>query len=175
MLFTDQISSVYGGEPVELPNHSISYLSLGSHFLRLRVSDGVNETVQRDIQVEIVDTTVPTLAPVPNLTILWPPNHQMKDIYIDANAADNLGYVLLSAMVFSNEPEAGIDVDDLSPDWTEPIIDQENGIISLQLRSERSGSGDGRIYTISISAADQSGNNSTIDIEIIVPHDKRKK
>lgn len=59
--------------------------------------------------------------------------------------------------------------------WTEPMIDQENGIITFQLRSERSGNGNGRVYTITITAADTSNNTTTANIEITVPHDKKKK
>ena len=60
-------------------------------------------------------------------------------------------------------------------DWTEPVIDQDNGIITLQLRAERSGTGEGRIYTITITATDESGNSSQAQVNIIVPHDKRNK
>ena len=100
----------------------------------------------------------------------------MVDIIIEANAEDDSGLpVTLSATVSSNEPQDGQGDGDQSPDWTEPVIDQENGIITLQLRSERSGSGDGRIYTITITATDQADNSSQAEVEIIVPHDKRKK
>ena len=75
----------------------------------------------------------------------------------------------------SNEPQEGLGDGDTAPDWTEPVIDQANGVISLQLRAERSGSGDGRVYTIAITATDNSGNSSTAPVEIIVPHDKGKK
>jgi hypothetical protein len=39
---------------------------------------------------------------------------------------------------------------DKSSDWTGPNIDQVKGIITLQLRAERSGKGNGRIYTVTI-------------------------
>ena len=100
----------------------------------------------------------------------------MEDITIETNASDNSGIMpTLTASVYSNELQEGLGGGDKTPDWTEPVIDQENGIISLQLRAERSGSGDGRIYTISNTAANQSGNTSTVNIETIVPHDKKKK
>jgi len=175
VLFSDNQSTIYGGDPVTLPDHIVSDLSLGIHILTLRVNDGVNDSVSSDITVEVIDGTDPTLAPVSNKTILWPPNHKMVDIVIEANASDNSGgAVTLSASVSSNEPEDGLGDGDTAPDWTEPVIDQENGIISLQLRSERSGSGEGRVYTITITASDESGNFSTADVEIIVPHDKGK-
>ncbi|MBS3905522.1 MAG: hypothetical protein KGZ49_00675, partial [Syntrophaceae bacterium] len=74
-----------------------------------------------------------------------------------------------------NEPQDGLGDGDTSPDWTEPVIDQINGIITLKLRSERSGRGNGRIYTITITAGDASGNRSQANVEIKVPHDQRKK
>jgi len=64
---------------------------------------------------------------------------------------------------------------DKSPDWTVPTIDQVKGIITLQLRAERSGSGNGRVYTITINGTDTSGNKSQAKVEIRVPHDQGKK
>jgi hypothetical protein len=60
-------------------------------------------------------------------------------------------------------------------DWEVVDIDDDSGIITLRLRAESLGSGDGRIYTITITATDEAGNSSTSDVEIIVPHDKREK
>jgi sugar lactone lactonase YvrE len=169
-------TTIIGGDPVDLPSHDITNFTIGFHTLTLHVNDGVNDPVTGDITVEIIDSTAPTLAPVPNKTILWPPNHKMVDIMIEANAGDNSGDpVTLSATVSSNEPEDGLDDEDEAPDWSELVIDQANGIIDLQLRSERSGSGDGRVYTITITATDASGNSSQSLVEIIVPHDKGKK
>ncbi len=176
VLFTGPVQTTYGGEPVHLPNYENSDFDLGSHTVTLGVHDGVNQPVSNDITVEIIDTGAPTLSPVPDKTILWPPNHEMIDITIIANASDNSGGPLtLAATVSSNEPEDGLGDGDMSPDWTEPVIDEGGGIITFQLRSERSGSGSGRIYTITIKATDESGNTSEAQVEIIVPHDKRSR
>lgn len=174
-LFSGLIETILGGDPVTLPEHITSNLNLGSHTITLTVNDGVNSPVSSDITVEIIDTTAPTLAPIPNKTILWPPNHNMVDIIIEANASDNSGDVTLSAIVSSNEPEDGLGDGDMSPDWSVPVIDQENGTIILQLRSERSGTGDGRTYAVCITAIDESGNSSQATVEIRVPHDKGNK
>ena len=176
ILFTGSIKALNLGSPVDLPYLDVTNLTLGLHTLTLRVNDGINSPVVSDITVEIIDTSDPTVAPVPNKTILWPPNHKMVDIMIEANAADNSGNpVTLSATVTSNEPVDSLEDEDVAPDWSEPVIDQGNGTIALQLRSERSGSGSGRVYTIAITATDGSGNSSEALVEIIVPHDNGKK
>jgi hypothetical protein len=170
------IQAVEGGDPVTLPDVGVVGLGLGAHILILEVSDGINDPVSSDITVEVVDTSVPTLHPEPSETILWPPNHQMVDIVIAANAADNSGLPpTLSVEVTSNEPVDGTGDGDMSPDWVIDAIDQVTGMISLQLRAERSGSGDGRVYTVAITATDDSDNSSEAAVEIIVPHDKGKK
>jgi hypothetical protein len=45
----------------------------------------------------------------------------------------------------------------------------------VELRAERSGSGQGRVYTVTITASDLSGNQSTATVDVRVPHDRRKK
>ena len=47
-----------------------------------------------------------------------------------------------------------------------------NWVTTAQPRAERSGSGNGRIYTVRITATDTSGNSSYGDVNIIVPHDQ---
>ena len=176
VLCAGSVQALDDGKPVELPNYFISGLSLGQHTITLYVHDGINDTVMSGINLEIVDTSVPTLAPVPSQSILWPPNHKMVDILIETNATDNNGMpVTLSASVASNEPEEGLGDGDMAPDWTIPIIDQETGLIQLLLRAERSGSGNGRAYSVVIIATDVSNNSSTATVEIVVPHDNSMK
>lgn len=116
------------------------------------------------------DYEKPTMAPEANKTFLWPPNHKMVDITIDAHAWDNSGRTTLSVDVMSNEPEEGLGDGDATPDWTAPVIEQVAGIITLQLRAERSGEGNGRVYTIAITATDPSNNSHTVYLNIVVPH-----
>ena len=176
LLFSGSAAAIHGGSPVTLSEQIVNDFDLGIHTLTLSVSDGVNEAVSSDITVVVIDTTAPVLAPLTDNTILWPPNHKMVDVTIWANASDNSGGpVTLFATVVSNESVEGLGDGDESPDWSVPLIDQENGVITLQLRAERSGSGDGRVYSINITATDESGISSYAIVETIVPHDKAKK
>ncbi|MBW2663844.1 MAG: hypothetical protein JRD93_18160 [Deltaproteobacteria bacterium] len=176
VLCTGTVQALAEGFPVELPSCIISGLSLGQHIIALYVDDNINATVMSDINLEIVDTSVPTLAPVPSQSILWPPNHKMIDILIEANANDNSGLpVTLIATVASNEPEEDLGDGDMAPDWTIPVINQEMGLIQLLLRAERSGSGNGRVYSVVITATDDSNNSSSATVEIVVSHDNNLK
>lgn len=172
VLSSGSIQTVKLGNPVSLTGPTISNLSLGAHALTLQVSDGVNPPVSADMLVLITDTTPPRLAPVSDKTVLWPPDHSMVGILIHANASDNSGMpVMLSASVSSNEPETGLGDWDIGPDWTDADIDQDRGVIALQLRAERSEWGNGRQYTVAITATDPSGNVSAANINIVVPRE----
>ncbi|MFB0532091.1 MAG: sialoglycan-binding domain-containing protein, partial [Desulfatiglandales bacterium] len=121
------------------------------------------------------DGTAPTLSPVAVPAILWPPNHNMVDVTIYTNASDNSGGpVTLNADIYSSEPPETDGDGNTVPDYTDPLIDQATGEITLQLRSERSGKGDGRTYTVLITATDESGNSSSAEVKILAPHDKSR-
>ncbi len=92
------------------------------------------------------------------------PNHRMVDITVNYSVTDNCGPVTTSLSVSSNEPINGTGDGDTSPDWV--VVDAQH----VQLRAERAGGGDGRIYTITIAATDSAGNTSTQNVTVTVPH-----
>jgi len=180
VLASGAVETPAGGGSVFLPNLEIAAgdpgFPLGVHEMELRVSDGVNAPVSKFVSVEVIDTMAPSLSPVPNVAILWPPNHTLQPVTIEANAFDNGGGAIdLEVEVLSSEPP-DTDVDgNTIPDFYIDTVDDETGVIELRLRSERSGKGDGRIYTITIAATDESNNQSIAIVEVLAPHDKRKK
>jgi len=71
--------------------------------------------------------------------------------------------------VTSSEPDNGLVDGDTSGDW---VI---TGPRTANLRAERSGAGNGRIYTLSVSCRDATGNaGPSASINVIVPHDRGK-
>lgn len=146
-------------------------LDLGEHTVSVAVSDGVATTVSCTSTITVVDTVAPTIKSVkatPNS--LWPPNHKMKNVNVKVVAEDACGDVTWKILsVSSNESEDGTGDGNTGPDWN--IVDED----TVQLRAERSGNGDGRIYTITVEATDESGNTATDTVEVTVAHSKGKK
>ena len=80
---------------------------------------------------------------------LWPPNHQMVDVEVPFAVSTECATCSLS--VTSNEPENGLGDGDTGPDYE--IVDAHH----VRLRAERSGTGDGRVYTIAITCLNGAG------------------
>ena len=144
---------------------------IGTHTVTWASSDPAGVTGTATQTVRIVSH-----APVVEEGVLWPPNHEMSTVTIEANVVPALqGLVTLSAYVTSSEPEEGLGDGDQAPDWGEPEIDQEAGIIRMPLRAERSAQGYGRIYTVTVVATDSEGHQYEASVYVDVPHDRSDK
>jgi hypothetical protein len=113
---------------------------------------------------ELYTPTGPTITDLnakPN--ILWPPNKKMVPVSVSVNTTDGCGAVSCQIVnVTSNEPVIpGVD-------W---II---AGPLTINLRADRLGKGNGRIYTITVQCTDGAGNNTQKDVLVKVPHDQGK-
>ena len=156
-LASGAVETIEGGDAVPIPDLTVPAgdprFPLGEHVIELRVNDGVNESVSAFVSVEVTDTTAPSLSPIPSVTILWPPNHELVPVTIWANAFDNGGgAIIVSVDLMSSEPPDTDGDGNTIPDYYIDSVDDETGIIELRLRSERAGTGDGRTYTITIRA-----------------------
>ena len=128
-------------------------------------TDASNNTVTCSQTITIVDNVPPTIIGESASTyVLSPPNHTVRDVTINYTATDNCA-VTSVITVTSNEPINGVSDGDTDPDWI--VVDNHH----VKLRAERSAKGDGRIYTITITATDPSGNTSSKTLEVRVPHD----
>jgi hypothetical protein len=99
--------------------------------------------------------------------MLWPPNHKMVNVAVRYQVIDNCDPAPDTTLtVTSTEPANGTGDGNTSADWN--VIDAYH----VQLRAERAGNGGGRTYTITITSTDVSGNSSTQDVTLVVPHDR---
>jgi hypothetical protein len=120
------------------------------------------------VVVYIRDATPPDIHSVtPTTGTLWPPNHKMVPISVTMDVSDFIDPAPACSLtaVSSSEPEEGLGDGDERPDWT------ITGPLSVDLRSERSGLGTGRTYTITLQCVDASGNTATKSAIVTVPHD----
>ena len=118
----------------------------------------------------IIDHEPPKLNVAASPAVLWPANHKMQDIAVTIQVSDNLdpSPTVKLESITSNENQDALGDGHTSPD----IAVDSSGRISL--RAERSGLETDRIYTITYSARDRSGNVSFASAQVVVPHDQRK-
>jgi len=164
-----------GSEVGESP---IINLPLGTHTISLIVNDGNVNSEPDTVDVTVIDQTLPeiTLSVSPNT--LWPPNHKMVPIAVLITATDSCdpNPILQLKSITMNEGE---ETNTYDPAWDNTLGDgrtlddiqvDESGNISL--RAERSGTGMGRIYIITYSVTDASGNTATASATVTVPHNQ---
>ncbi len=137
-------------------------LPLGASTVQLTVDDGRGGASSDTVDVNVRDTTAPVPGPATaSPSSLWPPNHKMVAVTVQANAQDacNVAPSCAIQSVTANEPIDGGAVEITGP-------------LSLKLRSERAGGGSGRIYTLQIACRDSAGNTALTTATVTVPHDQ---
>jgi hypothetical protein len=140
----------------------------GTNDVSVGVTDDGTNVVMCSSVVIVQDTTPPVIQSIvatPN--VLWPPNHKMRLVNVVVRANDACGPVRWRITnITSNEPEDGLGDGHTSPDW---LIPRPH---AAMLRSERSGPGSGRIYTISVEVSDLANNMTNATVQVRVPHDR---
>lgn len=124
-------------------------------------------------EVTVDDTQAPVITTNHQTVTLWPPNHKYATVKVAdlvTSASDNcdpgvgLGSVRI-ASVTSDEPDHGGGSGNTSNDI---VIAAD--CKSVQLRAERMGGGDGRVYTITFETTDASDNAGPATARVTVPH-----
>jgi hypothetical protein len=150
---------------------------LGTHTFTLTVTDfgGLSSTATTHVTVR--DTTQPSLTVSLSPNVLWPPNHKLMlvtgTIQMSDTCDPNPNISLVS--ITSNEPDNGLGDGDQPNDIQAVkggLIPFGTDVRSFLLRAERSGTGRGRVYTVTYRAADASGNSTLASAQVNVPHDQ---
>jgi hypothetical protein len=131
------------------------------------VIDGNTDESVCTTHLTVTDAVAPVITA--KAVELWPPNHKLHDFTLadlvtvddcDGNWSAAIDYVT------SDEPD-----DDNGDGHTEGDV-VVTASDALQLRSERQGGGDGRVYTIGLTVTDGSGNATSSTATVTVPHDR---
>ena len=126
----------------------------GEYELTYTASNGYKTTAVTRI-VRVVDSTPPAIAGVQaSPDSLGAPNHKMMRVELAYVASDLSGAPVCAVSVASNEPVDGGGDGRTSADWQ--VVDAH----TVLLRAERSGMGTARIYTLTVSCHDASGNTA---------------
>jgi len=103
----------------------------------------------------------------PSISSMWPPNHKFVSIDVTGiTDPDGDSITVLIDSIFQDEPTNGLGDGDTSPDGFGV------GTTQAQVRAERSGLLNGRVYTIKFTASDPIGATCTQSVIVGVPHDK---
>jgi hypothetical protein len=137
------------GDEITLSLDNSGPFGIGTHYVELTVTDQKGESDSCFATVTVVDT----LAPVPDAAD-----------NCDAAPTNKTGKI---TSVVSNEPINGLGDGETSPDW------EITGDLTLNLRAERSGNGNGRIYTVTVECTDDVGNTTTGTVTVVVPKNKK--
>jgi YD repeat-containing protein len=151
----------------------LSYTDQGTYIITWTYDDGNGNKTTQTQTVTVADTEAPeikSVTAVPN--VLWPPDHKMVAVTVEATADDNCDESpeCMIVSVNSNQDVNGLGDGNTEPDWS------ITGGLAVDLRAERSGKGNGdRVYTITVECVDNVGNSSSSTVDVTVPHDKGKK
>jgi hypothetical protein len=181
-----EIDDIYSPTPT-------GFFPLGPTAVTLTVTDGKGGVAVDDVLIEVVDLLPPVLIATTDTIALWPPKHQMQDVWIRVAVTDCAWDtdVILTALVASSEPDDATgdgsfvgDVDGqdgytfpvpvtlIYTHEPEPGVYVYEGLVSL--RAERDGSESSRVYSVVCDVEDLAGNISTASCAVVVPHDRRK-
>ncbi|PLS08389.1 endo-1,4-beta-xylanase [Neobacillus cucumis] len=118
-----------------------------------------------------LDKTAPTLTITLDKSVLWPANHKMVPVTASISSSDatsGIDSVVLTSITCNEK----IPSDDIQNVKLNTSI--TGSTTTFELRADRLGNGNGRIYTITFTATDKAGNEITKSVTASVPHDQSK-
>ena len=130
-------------------------------------SSGMRTTHTFTITVQITNQPPSCTGAVPSVTALWPPDHRWVPIAITGvTDADRDPVSITITSIFQDEPVNGLGDGDTAPDGA------GLGSAIAQVRAERAGTLNGRVYHIGFLASDGRGGTCSGQASVAVPHDQ---
>jgi len=136
---------------------------VGETLITYTATDASGNTASATQTVTVIDNTPPVISrAAASPSTLWPPNHEMVDVTVNYEAADNCAILETWLGVSSNEPAAG------NSDWE--IVDAHR----VRLRAAKLGRWEDRVYTITVTTKDIHDNLSSQNVTVRVPQNRGK-
>jgi DNA-binding beta-propeller fold protein YncE len=145
----------------------------GTYMINYTASDpSGNPAVSKTRTVNVVDTITPTINLSVSTLSMWPPNHEYQTFNVSdfvSSVTDGCDTSLgVSSVVISQVTSDELENSGGDGNTSNDIVIAAN-CKSVQLRAERDGPGDGRVYTITFEVRDGSGNVGTATARVLVP------
>ena len=156
-------SPVYGATPTVTLEEGCP----GEYTIVLVVNDGIEDSEPNDVVITVLDTTPPKFEFSVTPTMLWPPNHKMAEIVPSWTVSDECDASPDVSLVSIVTNEDGDTIGDGQTSGDIQIGDDG----SVFVRSERSGTNKGRIYTMTYQAVDDCGNVTVRSAAVSIPHE----
>jgi uncharacterized repeat protein (TIGR01451 family) len=145
---------------------------VGTTTITWTAKDGANNTTTATQTVTVIDNTPPVITLNGNTPSMWPPNHDYQTFQVTnfvASVFDNCGGVSVSDVVIEKATSDEAEDADADGSTLNDIVIAPD-YKSIQLRSERSGTGNGRVYTITFRLTDTHGNVTRATAKVVVAH-----
>ena len=148
------------------PKASGSTFPIGATTVTCKATDSVGLSGTVTFTVTVNHSLPVCDAAKPNPASLWPPNHKLLNVGLTGvKNVDGDTVTTKVTSIFQDEPTMGLGDGDTAIDAT--IV---NG--AAQLRAERSGEGNGRVYYLKFTSTTPSGGSCTGTATVTVPHDQ---
>lgn len=145
---------------------SVTIAAEGTTTLTYFATDNAGNAETPKTLILKIDKTPPMITGLPaSGCALWPPNHKLVRVATVSGNDALSGLASLGVSGASTEPASPGQSDVVT---TGPAL----GPIAIQLRAERLGTGNGRVYTLTATAQDVAGNTTTATATCVVPHDQ---
>jgi hypothetical protein len=165
-----------------ITSDALAIYPLGTTTVTFTATDASGNSASCTTTVTVIDTTPPEISVTVSPDTLWPPDHKMVDIVATVTVSDicDAAPSVVLTSVTSSEPDNAQgkpwdSQDNTSGDGNTVGDIQGAGIgfedYEFQLRAERAAKGDGRVYTITYTTTDASGNSASASATVVVPHD----
>jgi len=162
------------GDFAATPSGTVNVNVPGNYTITYDATDPAGNAATPVTRTVIVqDTIAPTITLNSYAPSMWPPNHKYKTFQVtdfvtgvtdSCDTTLGIGSVVIEK-VTSDETENGNGDGNTLNDI---VIAAD--CKSVQLRSERDGGGNGRVYTITFRVRDASGNTTTTTAQVVVQH-----
>jgi hypothetical protein len=143
-----------------------SFTAEGTYDLTFTVTDADGDSGQDSVRVTVLNRAPGCSAAAASPALLWPPNNKFVPVSIGGVAdADGDPLTLAVTAIRQDEP---VGKGNKAPDG------KGVGTATAELRAEKLGNGDGRVYHVYFTASDGHGGACTGEVRVSVPHDQAR-